>query len=209
MSAAIFDQQERRSRLRATSTGKRVSPTDRDMLWFSKLGEHGPLPTSFLLAFSRGSHASEKRARERLTDLFHETDVKDGEPYLIRPPQQFRTINSRYNQLVYDLGRAGSRALERSGMDMVKSTAPSGPWLHRFMTSCITASIELATLDRNDIAFIPQAQVLARAGAELRHPVIITDPTTGWIGPKVLIPDAVFGLQYRTPQGDRFRFFAV
>lgn len=209
MTATISDQYQRRSRLRATSTGKCVSPTDRDMLWFSKLAEHGPLPTSFLLAFSRGSHASEKRARERLTDLFHESDAQSGGPYLIRPVQQFRTLNSRYNQLVYDLAPAGWRALERSGLDTSKRAAPSGPWLHRFMTSCVTASIELATFGRDDITFISQSQILARAEGELRCPVTITDPATGWTGPKDLIPDAVFGLRYRTANGDRFRFFAV
>ncbi len=77
------------------------------------------------------------------------------------------------------------------------------------MTSCITASVELATLDRKDITFIPQSQILARAEVELRFPVTIADPATGWIGPKDLIPDAVFGLRYRTANGDRFRFFAV
>ena len=205
----LTDSIGRRSRLRATSTGKRVSPTARDILWFSKLAEHGPLPTSFLLAFSRDSHASVKCARERLTDLFHETDTADGGSYLIRPSQQFRTIDSRYNQLVYDLAPAGWRALERSGMNGVRPIAPSGPWLHRFMTSCITASVEIATLGREDIAFITQSEILARTKADLRYPVTITDPSTGWLVPKDLIPDAVFGLRYYTGCGDRFRFFTV
>lgn len=205
----IIDALGRRTRLSAKSTGKRVSPTERDRLWFNKLAEHGPLPSSFLLAFSRDSHASEKRARERLTDLFHEDNTPDGGPYLIRPPQQFRTIDSRYNQLVYDLAPAGWRALERSGMMTVNSAAPSGPWLHRFMTSCITASVELASLDRDDVAFIPQSAILARAKTDLRWPVTITDPSTGWVGQKDLIPDAVFGLRYRTDRGDRYRFFIV
>ena len=209
MTIDLTDSIGRRSRLRATSTSKRVSPTARDMLWFRKLAEHGPLPSSFLLAFSQDSHASVKRARERLTDLFHETDIADGGPYLIRPPQQFRTIDSRYNQLVYDLAPAGWRALERGGKMTAKRTAPSGPWLHRFMTSCITASIELATLGRDDISYIPQSEILARSKAELRWPVIITDPGSGRSGSKDLIPDAVFGLRYHTGNGDRFRFFAV
>jgi hypothetical protein len=179
------------------------------MLWLRKLAEHGPLPTSFLLAFSRDSHASVKRARERLTDLFHENNTPHGGPYLVRPPQQFRTIDSRYNQLVYDLAPAGWRAQERRGMMTVNRVAPSGPWLHRFMTSCITASVELATLGRDDIAFIPQSEILARAKVELRWPVTITDPSTGWCGLKDLIPDAVFGLRYYTERGNRFRFFAV
>ena len=203
------DQLERRSRLRTASTGKRVSPTSRDLLWLHKLAEHGPLPSSFLLAFSQGSHASEKRARERLTDLFHEDNTPDGGPYLVRPPQQFRTLDSRYNQLVYDLAPAGWRALERGGMDATTCAAPSGPWLHRFMTSCITASIELATLARDDISYIPQSAILARAGVELRYSVTIADPATSYRFAKDLIPDALFGLCYHTDQGDRFRFFAV
>ena len=199
----------RRARLAAQSTGKRVAPTARDLRWFATLAEHGPLPTSFLLQYAKDSHASEKRARERFADLFHEDNTPDDGSYLIRPPQQFRTIDSRYNQLVYDLAPAGWRALERSGMMTVKPTARSGPWVHRFMTSCITASVEIAALEQDDVSYIPQSEILARADTDLRFPVTITDPATGWCGQKDLIPDAVFGLRYHTEHGDRFRFFAV
>ncbi len=199
----------RRSRLRTTSTGKRVSPTERDLLWFAKLAEHGPLPTSFLLAFMGLSHRNERRARERLCNLFHEDNTPDGGPYLIRPPQQFRTIDSRYNQLVYDLAPAGWRALQRTSVDIAQYSAPSGPWLHRFMTACITASIELTCIKRNDITYIPQSRILKRAGTTLRCPVTFSDPVTNRQMTKDFIPDALFGLQYHTPDGDRFRFFAV
>jgi hypothetical protein len=205
----LCDTLGRRARLAAQSTGKRVSPTVRDLRWFSTLAEHGPLPSSFLLAFAQGEHRGEKRARERLADLFHEDNTPDGGPYLIRPPQQFRTIDSRYNQLVYDLAPAGWQALERASMAPTRCAAPSGPWVHRFMTSCITASIELVTLARNDISYIPQSAILARAEADLRHPVTITDPASGRRFAKDLIPDAAFGLRYHTSDGDRFRFFAV
>lgn len=198
----------RRARILPQPTGKRVTPTARDLRWFAALVEHGPLPTSFLLAFNDNSHRSTKRACERLTDLFHEDNTPDGGAYLIRPPQQFRTIDSRYNQLVYDLSPAGWHALERSG-NSAKGLTPSGPWLHRFMTSCITASVELATMGRADLSYIPQSAILARAGVNLRYPVTIADPATGYRFEKDLIPDALFGLQYHTPQGDRFRFFAV
>jgi hypothetical protein len=199
----------RRSRLRSTSTGKRVSPTTRDLLWFMKLANHGPLPSSFLLAFSKGSHASEKRATERLGDLFHENNTPDNGMYLTRPVQQFRTIDSRYNQLVYDLAPAGWRALKRNDFDIERYSVPSGPWLHRHMTACITASIELATLERNDISFIPQSAILTRANATVRQSVSIIDPATKRPVTKDIIPDALFGLQYHTVAGDRFRFFAV
>ena len=204
-----IDRLGRRDRHKAQSTGKRVSPTRRDLLWLCKLAEHGPLPSSFLLAYGSGTHRSDKRARERLCDLFNEDNTPDGGPYLTRPPQQFRTLDSRYNQLVYDLAPAGMRALARIGLSSEQSAAPSGPWLHRFMTSCITASIELATLERNDLTYIPQSEILARATVELRHPVTITDPETKWTGEKDLIPDSLFGLRYHTEAGDRFRFFAL
>jgi hypothetical protein len=203
------DQLGRRSRIVATSTGKRVSPTKRDLLWFEKLAEHGPLPSSFLLAYAKHSHVSEKRATERLGDLFHEDNTPDGGPYLIRPVQQFRTIDSRYNQLVYDLAPAGWRALKRSGVAVEKFSAPSGPWLHRHMTACITASIELATFEREDVSYIPQSVIMKRANTTLRYPVSIVDPATKRPITKDIIPDAIFGLQYHTAEGDRFRFFAV
>lgn len=201
---AELDALGRRGRLAPRPTGKRVSPTAKDRLWFAALAEHGPLPTTFLLAFAEGRYASEKRARERLTDLFHEDNTPHGGPYLTRPPQQFRTLDSRYNQLVYDLAPAGWRAL-----DGEPHTTPSGPWLHRFMTGCVTGSVELAALQRPDLSYISQSKILARAGVEFRFPVTLTDPSTGRRFIKDLIPDAVFGLAYHTASGDRFRFFAV
>ncbi len=197
----------RRNRLSATPTGKRVSPTNRDLRWFAALAEHGPLPSSFLLAFGGDRHRSEKRARERLTDLFHESNTPQGEAYLMRPTQQFRTIDSRYNQLVYDLTPASIAALRRAGMSNHRQR--SGPWLHNHMVACITASIELACLAHPDINFIPQNAILARSDVELRWATNIADPATGKTYPKDLLPDAVFGLEYRTPSGSRFRFFAV
>lgn len=196
----------RRSRLRTTSTGKRVSPPERDLRWFAALAEHGPLPSSFLLAFAQDSHASQKRARERLAELFHESNTPDGGPYLSRPPQQFRTIDSRYNQLVYDLAPAAISALKS---EEVYQRRCSGPWLHNHMVACITASIELACLNRADIAYIPQSAILSWAKAELRWPTTLADPSTGKAYPKDLLPDAVFGLEYQTCAGSRFRFFAV
>ncbi|QJB69858.1 replication-relaxation family protein [Parasphingorhabdus halotolerans] len=199
----------RRSRLKPSSTGKCVRPTKRDMLWFGKLAEHGPLPSSFLLDFANHSHASKKRAKERLTDLFHEQLTPHGGPYLIRPLQQFRTIDSRYNQLVYDLAPAAIEALAGDrDYDFIRPTR-SGPWLHNFMVSCITASIELACLDDPYLNYIPQSQILRRAKVTMRYPTNVTDPVSGKAYRKDLVPDALFGIEYLGEQGSRFRFFAV
>ncbi len=197
----------RRTRLSASPTGKRVSPTKRDLRWFAALAEHGPLPSSFLPAFGGDSHRSEKRARERLTDLFHEDNTPHGGSYLMRPAQQFRTIDSRYNQLVYDLTPTSVAALKKAGM--ASHQRRSGPWLHNHMVACITASIELGCLARADIKYIPQSEILSRANVELRWATNIADPAIGKTYPEDLLPDAVFGLEYQTPSGSRFRFFAV
>ncbi|WP_284126414.1 replication-relaxation family protein [Parerythrobacter aestuarii] len=197
----------RRNRLRPTSTGKRVSAQDRDLLWFAKLAEHGPLPTSFLLEYSRHTHKSEKRAKERLTDLFNEANTPHHGPYLTRPLQQFRTIDSRHNQLVYDLGLPAIAALENCSS--IGCRSHSGPWLHRFMLACVTASIELACRQRHDIKYIPQSMILARAEVDLRWPTKITDPKSGATFVKDLIPDAVFGLEYHSGESRKFRFFVV
>ncbi|MES9962188.1 MAG: replication-relaxation family protein [Candidatus Sedimenticola sp. 20ELBAFRAG] len=199
----------RRLRTRPTSTGKRITPQASDLLWFSKLREHGPLPSSYLLTYTAGLRKSTKRAVERLTDLFNEEETKHGGRYLERPPQQFRTIDSRYNQLVYDLLPAAEAALLDAGLDASASPKPTGPWLHRFMVSCVTASIELATLERPEVTYIPQHLILERAKTGLSHSVTFAEPGSRSSITKDLIPDAVFGLQYHTPDGDRFRFFAV
>jgi len=197
----------RRCRMKPISTGKRITPQPRDLLWFEKLAEHGPLPSSFLLAFAKGTHRSEKRAKERLTDLFNEGRTLDKGAYLTRPSQQFRTIDARYNQLVYDLSPASVAALKKSGSPI--RPARSGPWQHSFMASCITASIELACLERDDLNYIPQSKILARAEASLRWPTEVCDPDSGAIYEKDLLPDAVFGLEYLTAAGKRYRFFAL
>lgn len=203
------DSLSRRNRLKCVSTGKRVTPQDRDLLWFEKLREHGPLPSSFLLAYCGNMRASEKRSRERLTDLFNEDNTPDDGPYLNRPPQQFATIDGRYNQLVYDLAPAAHRALARIGSPTVAKRRHAGPWLHSHMVACVTGSIELGTLARADINYIPQSAILGRAQAELRHPTRFVDPSTKRPIEKDLLPDALFGLEYLTAAGSRFRFFAV
>ena len=197
----------RRKRMSRVSTGKRVTLTPRDLLWFRSLYEHGPLPSSFLLRFVRDSHKSEKRTRERLTDLFNEEHTPHGGAYLSRPPQQFRTLDSRYNQLVYDLTPASERALREVGHRHLRRPVHSGPWLHGFMVSCITASIELTANGRDDLTYLPQSFLLGRADAELRYSVQIRDGTE--VYRKDLIPDALFGLRYHTPEGDRYRCFLV
>ncbi len=198
----------RRSSQTRQSTGKRVRLSERDLLWLQKLHQHGPLPTSYLLAYTAALRASTKRQKERLGDLFHEDNTSHCGPYLDRPPQQFATLKAGYNQLVHQAAPAGLRALKDSDLSH-ETSGHQGPWVHRHMVACITASVELTTLARDDISFIPQHQILARAQTTLSCPLKITDLSSDQLVRKDLKPDALFGLTYHTDQGDRFRFFVV
>lgn len=199
----------RRDRIHPQATGKRITLQPRDILWLEWLHRHGPLASSFLLEAAKDHGKSEKRAKERLTDLFNEDNTKHDGAYLRRPPQQFATIDSRYNQLVYGLAPAGERALKEAGLWRPKHKSVNGPWLHSFMVSSITASIRLAADARNDLGYIPQADILERANADLSWPVSFVDPATKKQITKHLKPDALFGLEYKTEEGSRYRFFVV
>lgn len=205
----LTDRLNRRRRDRRQSMGKRITPQRRDVLWLQKLHEHGPLSSGFLHAFSQHIARNEKRARDRLTDLFNETQTPHRGAYLDRPLQQFRTIDARYQSLVYDLAPAGERALKEHGLWSDFTNAHAGPWQHRFMVACITASIELATLNNRHVNFIRQRDILARARTQLRHPVPFKDPKTGKTLKSDLIPDAVFGLEYVEGTKKSYRFFLV
>ena len=199
----------RRSRMRASTTGKRVTLQERDLLWLQKIHQHGPLPSSFLLRYATHFGRSEKRAKERLCDLFHESNTKHGGAYLSRPRQQFQTIDSRYNQLVYELAPAGVRALKAHGGWRDTSGPSGGPWWHKLMVSCVTASIDLHAIARPDLTFIAQDRILKRAGTNLSCPVTFRHPVTKQLMSTCLRPDALFGLEYHTSRGSRFRFFTV
>ena len=204
----VTDALGRRSSHERQSTGKRVRLSERDLLWLEKLHQHGPLPTSYLLAYTEALRASGKRQKERLGDLFHEENTAHGGAYLDRPPQQFATLKAGYNQLVHQVAPAGLKALKEAGL-MHKTSAHHGPWVHRHMVACTTASIELATLQRPDVSFIPQHQILERAETTLSWPVRIKDGTSDQLVRKDLKPDALFGLIYHTDEGDKYRFFVV
>lgn len=197
----------RRSSHERQSTGKRLRLSERDLLWLEKLQQHGPLPTSYLLAYTDALRASDKRQKERLGDLFHEENTAHGGAYLDRPPQQFATLKAGYNQLVHQVALTGLKALKEAALAH-ETGGHQGPWVHRHMVACTTASIELATLNRPDVSFIPQHRILERAETTLSWPVRIKDDSDQLVR-KDLKPDALFGLIYHTDEGDRFRFFLV
>lgn len=193
----------RRRRDRRSAEGKVKRPTERNLVWFEKLHRHGPLPSSYLHAYTAHLCRNAAWARRELADLFHENGVHGG-PYLDRPWQQFDTMDARHHDLVYDLTGAAKDALAEAGRFRENTQAPGGPWVHRHMVACITASIELAALARGDIRFIFQDEIVK---GSLRTSVPNTHNSR--TETRDLVPDAVFALAYRTDAGERYRLFVL
>lgn len=193
----------RRTRTRRQPRGKRIRLRPRDLLWFEKLHQHGPLPTSYLHEFSRHLGGDYARTLKRLADLFHEGG------YLDRPRQQFDTIDARYNQLVYDIDVRAETVLRDEGRYSEYAPSAGGLWKHRVMVACITASLELGTLKYPSLRYIPQHRILERADTGLRVPVRYQNPLTERPEKRDLIPDAICGIEYRYRGEARYRFFAI
>ncbi|MFZ2170090.1 MAG: hypothetical protein WAW61_10695 [Methylococcaceae bacterium] len=75
------------------------------------------------------------------------------------------------------------------------------------MVACITASIELATLQTKNIRYIGQDEILERAQTHLYFPV-----TIDYDGKKItkeLKPNGLFGLEYHQDGKAFYRFFLL
>lgn len=181
----------------------------RDLTWLKAIHRHGPLASSFLIEFAKPLGMNQKRAQERLADLFHEHNTVHGGSYLRRPAQQFHTLDARYNQIVSDLSLAGVKALKQADSWHEQSGPQGGPWWHKFMIASFTASMELACMARSDVEYIPQWKILERAHTTLEADVSYVDSASGKPVQKRLKPDALFGLEYRSHGRSRYRFFVV
>ena len=211
---ATITSPKRRLRYTRQSTGKRVELTERDLAWFAMLRRHGPLPSSYLLDFTRHLCRNETRALERLGDLYHESNTPHGGPYLSRPSQQWTAL-SKFQRTVYEIAPAAEQALHEQDM-LAATEAPriSGLYPHRFMVACITASINLAARATGSLRFIPQDEILARSpNRTTAIPCCVSydNPRTGkrQVLEKPLVPDALFGIEYATSAGRLYRFFMV
>jgi hypothetical protein len=203
------DKLGRRNRLKPHSTGKRIRLTDRDLLWMQKIHEHGPLATGELLAFSESGGQNAGRAKNRLTDLFNEDNTEHEKSYLTRPPQQFQTIDARYNELIYGLTAAGELALKEADLWSDWVHKAGGPFWHQREVAKVTAGVEIDGLNHSDQNYIQGWKVLERAQTKLRYPITFKDPGTGKTLTRDLIPDQLYGIEYLTNDGPRYRFYVV
>jgi hypothetical protein len=198
------DALNRRSRFAGRQpTGKRIMLGERDYAILAVLERHGPLPSTYLYEFTKHLARNYKGHQQRLTDLYNEDNTPHRGFYLERPEQQYASINARYQPMSYEITEPGRQALRDKGIPRQMWQPPNGPYLHRFMTACITASIELGCQKRG-IRYLSQADIFGHA----KCPASLVDVDNPLALPcydGVVIPDALFGIDY----GGKYRFFAL
>jgi hypothetical protein len=193
---------QRRSRMIRTKTGKRIALSPRDLELFRLLARYRYLRSTYLHAFVGG--ASETRFKERLGDLFHEG-------FLDRPEEQWRFADCRFLPVVHELGKGGHDALLRADGGLPDAVTWLGDgaqkqFEHAHLICAVLASIELVTRSRADIRFIPWPEMLAKAPESTRQSA---KPFLLSYGSESVVPDALFGLEYRHDGRKSFRFFAL
>jgi len=180
----------RRPRNQRVSSGRRVYLNERDLTLAEALHRHGDLSVPYLHMLTRHVEggSSEKALTHRMTVLYHEG-------YLERPPQQFGTLDARYQHLIYANTRIMERILARA--DRFHEYAPrvsNRAWVHDYGCGCITASIEIATRAAEGYRYIHQDEILGTVSKGLAFDVGMR--VSG--RPVLLKPDRIFGIRYPT-----------
>lgn len=169
----------------------RIEPRDKTTL--EAIQRHGPLSSLYLWEFTKGICRNRFGFIKRLKAL---TDAG----YLDRPPSlNHPRVWGDFK--VYKLTDKGKRALGDLQHQYAK---PQNNWdIHAFMTACITASIELAALDRG-LLFLSQEAILARAPETTKaaeKPLLISSKISKTIqtgrtlnSEKGTEPDQLFGI---------------
>lgn len=201
--ASSTDSLNRRLRHAKPQPVKRaLTLSDRDLLIFQKINTHGPLPSSYLFKFSDHLGAHQPSFQRRLTHLYN--GAQEAPPFLSRPAQQWASYNARYQPVIYDLSFRAERILAEYGVARV---ARSDPFLHRVMSACVTASIELAC-HRHGLRFIDRSEIWAHQSCPLTTRTSADPLALPLGGNRMLIPDGLFGIEYPGTRPS-YRFFAL
>jgi hypothetical protein len=194
--------QQRRSRMRRTSSGKRLELTVRDLEIFKHLERYRYLRSTYIHAFVGG--ASQTRFKERLGDLFHEG-------YLDRPARQWDYAEGRHSPTVHEAGAGSERILRQAGIEVgarydFLAKTPHWQFQHALMICELLASLDLGVRANPSLRFIGWPEILERApeatgasGTPFRVPL-----RSG----SYLVPDGLFGLEYGGAKKS-YRFFAL
>jgi len=160
--------------------------TNREVRWLKHIERHGPQSSLYLYELTKDTHRCKDTALRQMQKL------RAG-GYLDLPRQQRTTEHANFNAFIYDLTPKAQEYL--FDIDAAEQTIrPSGHWVHGYMTSSITSSIDIAA-GREDVQYIPAHEILTNKGETLAIP----------IDGQKLIPDQLFALNY----GGSFRAFAL
>ena len=174
------------------ATFHRIAPqrvtnlTNREVRWIKHIECHGPQSSTYLYELTRDTHRCKDTALRQMQKL-------RAAGCLNLPRQQRATEHANFNAFVYDLTSKAREYLFDKGIAET-TVAPRGHWVHGYMTSCVTSSIDIAAA-RDGVQYIPGDKVLAIRDAPLAIP----------IDGQKLIPDQLFALDY----GGSFRAFVL
>ncbi|HEY2032894.1 MAG TPA: replication-relaxation family protein [Rhizomicrobium sp.] len=191
----------RRSRLHRTSLGKALALTPRDLEIFRVLSRYRYLRSTYLHAFAGG--ASETRFKERLGDLFHEG-------YIDRPAKQWEFASARHLPAIYEIGARAKRVLVESAIctDEGATYLGSGAarqFAHAVLICESLASFEIGSQRSADLRFIPGCEICARKADRSEQSKSHRSEQFA----RTLVPDGLFGLEYRAAGKSLYRFFAL
>ena len=189
--------------MRRTQIGKRIELTARDIEIFKLLCQYRYLRSTYIHAFVGGKSVT--RFKERLGDLFHEG-------YLGRPSQQWEFADARHRPAVYEIGTGAMRILRETGAapgDARTFLSETGhqQFLHSLMICEVLASLELGTRADPGLRFIGWPEMLGKAPEATRSsPALFRFPLPSG---GQLVPDGLFGIEYRSGETKTYRFFAL
>ncbi|MEQ9069835.1 MAG: replication-relaxation family protein, partial [Gimesia chilikensis] len=215
-----FDSLGRRLRFLRRPAGKQIMHTERDtqiLYWL------------YRYRYLRASHLeniflprSPKRFIERLGDLYHETG------YINRLKMQPALLDAHATSMLYEISPRGIDFLTLNGalphravtFSRRSSRSYSPQLLHTMMIIETLLAIECTAMKEPGQRFVPVDEILARAPpstANARNPLAIPvtlEPNAGHSIVRkrvetVLIPDALYGIEYEAGGEKRYRFWAL
>lgn len=210
----------RRSRFTRMRTDKRLVLGQRDLEILQWLYRYRYLRQTDLQALLLP--VSPKRFTERLGDLFHETGLVN------RPALLPASFDARSSPMLYEITPSGidclasQQALPYRAVTFSQrsSRSYSPQLLHTMMIIETLLAIEQVTLETPGQRFVPVDEILARAPQQVREapnplavPVTLEPSTQHKIICKrretMLIPDALYGIEYDIDGEKRYRFWAL
>jgi hypothetical protein len=183
-------------------TGHTVEINKTDLDYLMALFTHGDLSTAMLHQLVR-PHSKQDNTTNRLRDL-----KRDPRDLIIQPKQQRAGYNANYKPLVYRLSLKGLDLLlargriTREHVDLYMRLRQNYHHFHHdYVTSYLTASIEIGTRAQAETRFIPWHEILTSEKCpidtqEALNPLhIIYKPHNDKKRERAIVPDALLGVE--------------